>query len=179
MLAIVSTLTPGCQNKFIDCQNAKICIAVLLIVNANILWNSTAEWLDQAYPLRDSTREWLNHPIYCEYRPLFTTQDEWTIVKYVMNILRSIWCWTLWMSNRHTVTMHHASTVYNHGFDHMDEIMWALAKKKSQWKEYLYFTVEFVRQKLSKYHSKVTPTTFLHLTSAHIMDPFRKLRSFR
>jgi hypothetical protein len=36
-------------------------------------------------------------------------------------------------------------------FDHMDGMMRALAKKKTQWKEDLYFAVKVACQKLSKY----------------------------
>ena len=35
------------------------------------------------------------------------------------------------------------------------------------------------RQKLSKYYTEVTPTTGMLLIYAYILDPFRKLRSFR
>jgi len=64
-------------------------------------------------------------------------------------------------------------------FDHMDGVMRALAKKKTQWKEDLFFTVKLARQMLSKYYAEVTPTTGMLLISAHILDPFRKLRSFQ
>jgi hypothetical protein len=50
---------------------------------------------------------------------------------------------------------------------------------KTQWKEDLFFAVKLARQKLSKYDAEVTPTTGMILISAHILDPFRKLRSFR
>jgi len=83
------------------------------------------------------------------------------------------------MLKRHTVTLHHIITVYNDMFDHMDGVMRALAKKKTQSKEDLFFAVKFARQKLSKYYAEVTPMTGLLLISAHILDPFRKLRSFR
>jgi hypothetical protein len=64
-------------------------------------------------------------------------------------------------------------------FDHMDGVMLALAKKKTPWKEDLFFAVKLARQKLSKYYAEVTPTTGRLLISAHILDPFRKLRLFR
>jgi hypothetical protein len=142
-------------------------------------WNSTLELLERAYRLREFTREWLKNPKYSDYRPLFTTQDEWTIVKYVMEVLRPFRYWTLWMSKRHTVTLHNVITVYNDMFDHMDGVMRALAKKKTQWKEDLFFAVKCARQKLTKYYTEVTPTTGMLLITAHILDPFRKLRSFR
>jgi len=63
-------------------------------------------------------------------------------------------------------------------FDNMDGVMWALAKKKTQWKEDLFFAVKLARQKLSKYYAEVTPTTGMLLISAQLLDPFRKLRWF-
>jgi len=83
------------------------------------------------------------------------------------------------MSKRHMVTLHHVIIVYNDMFNHMDGILRALAKKKTQWKEDLYFAVKFARQDMSKYFAEVTPTTGMLLISAHILDLFRKLQSFR
>jgi hypothetical protein len=54
-----------------------------------------------------------------------------------------------------------------------------LAKKKTQWKEDLFFAVKLAQQKLSKYYAEVTPMTGMLLISAHILDPFPKLRLFR
>jgi len=54
------------------------------------------------------------------------------------------------MSKRHTVSLHHVITVYNDMFDHMDGVMRALAKKKTRWKEDLFFAVKIARHKISK-----------------------------
>jgi len=83
------------------------------------------------------------------------------------------------MLKRYTVTLHHVITFHNDMFDHMDGVMRALAEKKTPWKEDLFFAVKFARHKLSKYYTEVTPTTGMLLISAHILDPFRKLRSCR
>jgi len=64
-------------------------------------------------------------------------------------------------------------------FDHMDGVMRALAKKKTAWKEDLFFAVKSGRQKLSKYYAEVTPATGMLLISPRVLDLFRKLRSFR
>jgi len=178
MLAVLITLTPGRRNEFIDCQKAKVRIAVLLIMDVKTHWNTKLELLERAYRLREFTPKWLQNPTYSQYRLLFTTQDEWTIVKYVMEVLRPFRYWTLWMSKRHTVTLHHVITVYKDMFDHINGVMRALPKKKTRWKEDLFFAVKLARQKLSKYYAEVTRTTGLILISAHILEPFRKLRSF-
>ena len=147
---MIITLTPGRRNEFTNCQKAKVCIAVLSIMNVKTQWNSTLELLEHAYYLREFTPKSLPIPKDTKYRPLFTTQDKWTIVKYVMEVLRQFRYWTLWMSKRHTVTLHHVMTVYNDMFDHMDAVMRAWAKKKTQWKDDFFFAVKLARQKLSK-----------------------------
>jgi len=129
-------------------------------------WNSTLLWLKRTYWLHEFTWELLQNPKYSDYRPLFTTHDEWTIVKYVMEVLRPFRYWTLWTSKRHTVTLHHVITVYNNMFDPMDGVMQALAKKKTQWKEDLIFTVKLARQKLMlKSLQRWVCFAFLHLFS--------------
>jgi len=59
-----------------------------------------------------------------------------------MEVLRPFQYWTLWMLKRHTVSLYHLIPLYNGMFDHMDGIMGASAKKKSQWKEYLHFAMK-------------------------------------
>jgi len=88
MLAVLIALTPGHQNKFIDCQKAKVSIAVFPIMDVKTRWNSALELLELAYRIQEFTQEWLRNPKYAEYRPLFTTQDEWMIIKYVREVLR-------------------------------------------------------------------------------------------
>jgi len=61
----------------------------------------------------------------------------------------------------------------------MDGVKRALTKKKTQWKDHLFFAVNLARQKLSQYHTEVTAPTGMLLLAAHILDPFWKLRSFR
>jgi hypothetical protein len=151
MLAVLITLTPVHRSEFIDCQKTNVRIAVLPIMDVNTRWNSTLELLERTYRLWEFTREWLQNAIYAEYRPLFTTQDEWAIVKYVLEVLRPFRYWTHWMSKRHTVTLHHVITVDSDMFEHMDGVMRAFATKKTQWKEDLFFAVKLARKNLSKY----------------------------
>jgi len=61
----------------------------------------------------------------------------------------------------------------------MDVVLRALARKKSQWHEDLFFAVRLAQQMLSKYYADVTPWTGLLLILAHILKPFWKLWSFR
>jgi len=60
-------------------------------------------------------------------------------------------------------------------FDHIDGVMYALAKEIPHWKEDLIFAVRLARQKLPNYHAEVTQTTDMLRISAHILHPFQKL----
>jgi hypothetical protein len=142
-------------------------------------WHSTLELLKHAYLLPEFTLERVQNSKCNIYQAMFTTQDDWTIMKYVMEVLRPFRYSTLWMSKRHTVTLHHVITVYNDNLDHIIVLMQALAEKKTEWKEDWFFAVKLARQKLSKYSAEATPTTDMVLISAQILHPFRKLRSVR
>jgi len=179
MLQVLITLTPGRRKKFIDWVKAKVSIAVLPNRDVQTQSNSTLEWLKCAYQFREFMRERLQNPKYSDHWRLFTTQDKWTIIKNVMEVLRPFQYWTLRMSKRHTVTLHQVLVVYNDMFDHMDGVLWALATKRTKWKENLFFTVKLARQKLSKYYAEVTSTMGMELISSHILDPVRKLWLFR
>jgi hypothetical protein len=63
--------------------------------------------------------------------------------------------------------------------DHIDGVMRALSQKQPEWKEDLFFAVKVVQEKLSKYIAAVNPTMGMVCISANLLDPFRKLRSFR
>jgi hypothetical protein len=89
MLIVLITLTPGRRNEFIDCQSSKVHIAVHPIMGVKTHWYSTLELLKRAYRLREFTCKWLQNRKFTENWPLLATEDERTIVKYVMKVLRS------------------------------------------------------------------------------------------
>ena len=64
-------------------------------------------------------------------------------------------------------------------FNHNDNVMRALAKKKTHWKKDFYFTIRFMPQKLARYYAKVAASTVMLLHSALILDPFLKLWLYR
>ena len=83
--------------------------------------------------------------------------------------------WTLWMLKRHLVPLHYLVALCNDMFDCIDGIIRALANKKTQCKEDVYFSKESAQQKLSKHFPEITPMAGMLLTSAHIHDSFWKL----
>jgi hypothetical protein len=77
------------------------------------------------------------------------------------------------------VTLRDVFTGYNELFDHMHGVMRAVANKKTQWKDYLFFPVTLAQQKHYKHNAEVTPIAGMVLISAHNLDPVQKLQSFR
>jgi hypothetical protein len=142
MPAVLMNLTPGRRNAFTYCQKENVRIAVLPIMDVKRCWNFSLDLRKRAYRLQVFTCKWLQNQKYRKYRRLFTTQDKRMIVKYLMEVLKPFRYWTLWMSNRHTVTLDHFITVYNDMFDHMNGVMGALAKMETQCKEDLFFAVK-------------------------------------
>jgi len=173
------TLTPSLRNDFNDWQKAKIQIAVLPNMDLKTFWIFSLQLFERAYQLREFTHEWLKHLKYTDYQRIFTTHNNWTIVKYIMEVSWPFRYWTLWVTKRHWVTLHHVIAFYNDIFHHTEGIMRALGKKTTQWKEDLYLAVKFARQKISRYYVEVTPTTGMLLNSAHIPARFWKLLSFQ
>jgi vacuolar-type H+-ATPase subunit D/Vma8 len=90
MHAVLITLTPGRRNTSIDCQKAKVRIAVHSIMAVKTRLISTLEFFERAYRLWEFTPKWLQNSAYSQLQTLFTTQDEWTMVKYVMKVLRPL-----------------------------------------------------------------------------------------
>jgi hypothetical protein len=74
------------SKRLLDCQKAKVRIAVLPNIGVKPHWNSTLELLVHTYILPELTRKWLENPKHSDYRLLFTTQDKWTIAEYVMEM---------------------------------------------------------------------------------------------
>jgi len=74
----------------------------------------------------------LKNPTWTDYRPLFTTEDEWTLVKYIMLVISPFQFRTLWMSKWQTVTPFNIITLSENIFNHMDVVINAVAKKKTQ-----------------------------------------------
>src|SRR6266481_3837812 len=82
------------------------------------------------------------------------------------------------MSKRQSITLHRVITIYNDMFDHIESVLKALVKKRTQWKKDIHKAVRASRAKLREYYFNVMPGTGLLLILAMILDSFRKLRTF-
>jgi hypothetical protein len=90
--AVLITLIPG-RHGVSRLPKVKF-IAVLPTMDVKTV-NSTLELLERHTDC-EFTREWLKIQ-FTVITASFTTEDEWIIVKYVMEVLRPFRYWTLWM----------------------------------------------------------------------------------
>jgi hypothetical protein len=70
------------------------------------------------------------------------------MVRYVIGAIKKFQYWSMWISKCHKVTLHRIISVYDDAFDHVDGVMYDLDKKKTHWKEFLYFARKFASHKL-------------------------------
>jgi hypothetical protein len=89
---------PASRNEFIVYPNGIVRIAVLPIMDDRTLLNKAWKLVERVYRLREFTHGLLMNPLSSKYWSLFTTQNEWTTVKYVMEVFKPYQYWTLWMS---------------------------------------------------------------------------------
>lgn len=155
----------------------KVRIVVILIMDLKTRWIWTPQLLDLANQFWEVTRELLQNPTNHDFQLLFTSHEQWTIVKYEMEVLRPFWYWTLWMSKWPLVTPCHIITIFNYIIDSMAGTILYLAKTKAQWKQDWILAVKFVWQMLSMYYSAVTSMIRMLLVALHILDSFRTMRS--
>jgi len=178
MLAVMIMRTPGRRNNFVDWQKAEVRIAVQPIMDMNTPWNSTLELLVHAYQMWDYTCEWLKNPKYSECLPLCPTQHEWTIIKYVMEVLKPFQYWTLWMSKTYSYSAlcHHC--LQWHVFSHE----WCYAnfgQEEDTMEGRLILCREGCPPDAVQIVCRSHSTTGLLPISVYILDLFRKLGSLR
>jgi len=83
--------------------------------------------------------------------------------------------WTLWISKRHIVTLHHIIKVNNNRFKYMDGDMPVMANMKTQWKQGWFITEMLAEHKMSKYYAEATTTTAMLFVFTRIVYSFRML----
>ena len=178
-MAILVNSSPKHCDSYLALQKGRELIVVTLILDVKTHWNSTLATLERAYWLRPYMCQRLLNDEFLGFWPLYTTEDEWQAVEYVLEVLTPFRYWTLWMSKRHTITLHRVISIYNEMFDHLEGAMRSFKGKCTAWKVDVRRTVRASHKKLQCYYSEVTPESGLLLILAALLDPFRKTKTFR
>ena len=133
--------------------------------------------LERALRTKDFTREWIRE--YPLYEPLWSTPAEWKMVEYILQVLEPMRFCTLWMSKTRGPTIHRVFDVYDAIFDHLDDQIFLLSKKRMRWKVEIREALEKAREKASKYYGKTENPRGLLMALGACLNPYTKLEPFR
>jgi len=117
-------------------------------------WNSTIMMLQHAIRLRFAIRDWIKKN--SRYTHLYSTNEEWNQVEYIITVLASFYYYTAWVSTTVAVTLLFAFIIYNDLFNHLDITKERLEKKNQNWKKELAKKIDSAVKVLSKYYSAIS-----------------------
>ena len=126
--------------------------------------------------MKDFTREWIKE--YQAFAPLWSTPCEWKQVEYILQVLEPIRFCTLWMSKTRGPTIHRVFQVYDTIFDHLDNQITNLEKKRMRWKVDIREALEKARAKAAKYYGKTENPRGLLMALGLCLNPYCKLDLF-
>jgi hypothetical protein len=169
--------SPQRRENYLDLQRGREEHPVALIYDVKTRWNSTLNMLERALRTKAYTREWIRE--YPLYEALWSTPAEWKMVEYILQVLEPIRFCTLWMSKTRGPTIHRVFEVYDAIFDHLDDQISILSKKRMRWKVEIKEALEKARRKASKYYGKTENPRGLLMALGACLNPYTKLESFR
>jgi len=175
-LSIAVGSSPQRREYFLDIQEGRVKHPVSLIYDVKTRWNSTLIMLERALRMKNFTREWIKE--YQAYAPLWSTPCEWKQVEYILQVLEPIRFCTLWMSKTRGPTIHRVFQVYDTIFDHLDNQITALEKKRIRWKVEIREALEKARAKAAKYYGKTENPRGLLMALGVCLNPYSKLDLF-
>src|SRR5437588_6818709 len=133
--------------------------------------------LARALRMKDFTREWIRE--YERYMPLWSTSGEWKQVEYILEVLKPIRFYTLWMSKTRVQTIHKVFVVYNCIFDHLEYQISILENKRKRWKVDIQEALGKAKEKASKYYTKTENPRGLLLALGACLNLYSKLDLFK
>jgi hypothetical protein len=104
--------------------------------------------------------------------------DEWRQIEYLLWITRPFFKFTTILSKTKDVTVHTVFEIYNSLFDHLDDSISQLRRKKISWKKLMLTALEASRNKLSVYYTKTEGMRGDLFAIRTILAPNKKLQYF-
>jgi hypothetical protein len=147
-LAIYVNASPQRRETFFDLQLTNI--KLVPIQDVRTRWNSTFLILRRAKRLRD-----IFTPFCAQYscEEMLLNREEWRQVDYLLYITQPFFDYTTQLSKTRDITAHYVFKIYNKLFEHLEQSMNQLRRKRMLWKQQMFRALEAGRLKLDEYYS--------------------------
>lgn len=148
-LAIYIRASPQRREAFTSLQPQEQ--ALMPLQDVRTRWNSTFLMLRRAKRLRD-----FFGPFCADYNcdEMALNNDEWRHIDYLLCITKPFFDYTLALSKTRDVTSHLVFRIYNVLFEHLENSMSQLRRKRVAWKQQMLISLEAGRLKLDEYYSQ-------------------------
>jgi hypothetical protein len=148
-LAIYVNASPQRRDTFYNLQTTEK--KLVPIQDVKTRWNSTFLMLRRAKRLRP-----IFTPFCIEYdrEYLLLNDEEWRQIDYLLCITEPFFIYTTQLSKTRDVTAHYVFKIYNKLFEHLEQSMKQLHRKRVPWKKQMLEALEAGRLKLDEYYSQ-------------------------
>lgn len=131
--------------------------------------------------LRRAKRLQVTFDTFCSQydQPYFAlNKEEWRQIDYLLFILQPFFKYTTVVCTTKDSSIHLVFSFYNKLFDHLENSIRQLRRKKVPWKQLMLSSLEAAQEKLSKYYSMTEGTEGDLYAIGTILAPANKLRFF-
>jgi hypothetical protein len=172
-LAIYVTASPQRREIFYNLQTTDV--KLVPIQDVRTRWNSTFLMLRRAKRLRD-----IFAPFCTEYdcEEMLLNNEEWRQVDYLLCITEPFFDYTTQLSKTRDVTAHYIFKIYNKLFEHLEQSMKQLRRKRVLWKQEMLHALEAGRVKLDEYYSQTSGIQGHLYAISTMLAPVNKFKFF-
>jgi hypothetical protein len=150
-LAVYIRASPQRREAFNKLQITTDAQKLLPIQDVKTRWNSTFLMLRRAKRLREF------FTLFCEEydcKEMLLDKEEWRQIDYLLCLTEPFFEYTQALSKTRDVTAHLVFRVYNALFEHLEQSMKQLQRKRVLWKKQMLEALEASRSKLAEYYSE-------------------------
>lgn len=133
----------------------------------------------RAIKLRPAIESFIQHWDHDNIDHLHPTAIEWKQLEYLLELLYPFFLFTSCLSENSGPTVHKVYDIYNNLFDHLDQSINRLARKRAPWKKEILQGLEDAHQKLRKYYHRTYQAEGYIYAIATVLDPMSKLEKFK
>jgi hypothetical protein len=172
-LAIYVNASPQRRETFYNLQTTNV--KLVPIQDVRTRWNSTFLMLRRAKRLRP-----IFAPFCAEYdcEEMLLHEEEWRQVDYLLCITEPFFNYTTQLSKTRDVTAHYVFRIYNKLFEHLEQSMKQLRRKRMLWKKQMLHALEAGRLKLDEYYSQTDNIRGHIYAISTMLAPVNKFKFF-